>query len=213
LGVDPEEESMHLFDQKILGIIILFLLGFLVVFKRMATGSVLDRPKGGLLIQFVNGFNLFFLLIVNPLAAIVLISGRIETISSTRMVVDNPGIHLVLEITGLVLYVAGYLLMAGALRTLGRNYQLGGSAPRPEDKMIINGIYKRVRHPMYTAALSISLGLACLSGSWVLIFIFCIYLVLIILLIPVEEDGLWKAYGEQYLDYRQKAKKLIPFIY
>ncbi len=73
---------MHLFDQKILGIMILFLLGVLVVVKRMATGSILDKPKGSFLIQLVNGFNLFFLLMVNPLAAILLITRRIEIINS-----------------------------------------------------------------------------------------------------------------------------------
>jgi hypothetical protein len=60
---------MHLLDQSIMGILILFFLLGLVVVKRMATGSILDRPKGNFLIRLVNSFNLFFLLIVNPLMA------------------------------------------------------------------------------------------------------------------------------------------------
>jgi len=63
---------MNLYDQRILGIAILCLLGILVTVKRVSTGSILDKPKGNLLVQFVNIFNLFFLLIVNPLAAILL---------------------------------------------------------------------------------------------------------------------------------------------
>ena len=63
---------------------------------------------------------------------------------------------------------------------------------------------------MYTAALSISLGLACLTQSWIFLFVFCLYLVLIIPLIPVEEDGLQQAYGEQYIAFRQKVKNLFP---
>jgi protein-S-isoprenylcysteine O-methyltransferase Ste14 len=51
------------------------------------------------------------------------------------------------------------------------------------------------------------------SQSWAFFCVFCIYLVLIYLLIPVEEDGLRKAYGEQYVAYQQKARKLIPFVY
>ncbi len=204
---------MHLLDQGILGIAILFLLGMLVIVKQVATGSILDKPKGNLKVQLVNIFNLFFLLVVNPLAAILLITRRLATIDPTHMTVDEPWILMVLEFVGLVMYVIGYLLMAGALITLGRNYQLGGSAPRSDDKMVMDGPYKLVRHPMYTAALSISLGLACLIQSWAISCVFCIYLVLIFLLIPVEEDGLRKAYGELYVAYRQKAKKLIPFVY
>jgi len=36
---------------------------------------------------------------------------------------------------------------------------------------------------------------------------------LIFLLIPMEESGLWKAYGEQYGAYLQKTRKLIPLLY
>jgi len=50
---------MHLLDQRILGIVILFLLGMLVIVKRVATGSILDKPQGSLLVQLVNIFNLF----------------------------------------------------------------------------------------------------------------------------------------------------------
>ena len=66
---------------------------------------------------------------------------------------------------------------------------------------------------MYTAALSISLGLACLIQSWAFFGVFAIYLVLILLLIPTEENGLRKVYGEQYVVYQKKARKLIPFFY
>ena len=204
---------MHLFDQGILGIAILVLLGMLVTVKQVATGSILDKPKGNLIVQLVNIFNLFFLLIVNPLAAILLIARRLATIDPTHLTIDEPSVLMVLEIVGLMLYVIGVLLMAWALITLGRNYQLGGSAPRFEDKMVVGGPYRLVRHPMYTAALTISFGLTCLIQSWAFLCVFCVYLVLILLLIPMEEDGLRKSYGEQYCTYWQKTRKLIPFVY
>jgi protein-S-isoprenylcysteine O-methyltransferase Ste14 len=196
-----------------LGLAILFLLGMLVIVKRVATGSILDKPKGNLMVQLVNIFNLFFLLVVNPLVAISLITRHLATIDPTRMSINKPWVFVLLEIVGLLSYAIGYFLMAGALITLGRNYQLGGSAPRSEDKMVVDGPYRLVRHPMYTAALSISLGLVCLVQSWALFSVLCVYLVLIFLLIPVEENGLCKAYGEQFVAYRRKTKKLIPFVY
>jgi protein-S-isoprenylcysteine O-methyltransferase Ste14 len=213
LVVHLEEEEMHLLDQRILGIAILFLLGMLVTVKRVATGSILDKPKGNLMVQLVNIFNLFFLLVVNPLAAILLITRSLAMIDPTHMTINEPWILMVLEIVGLVIYVTGYLLMAGALITLRRNYQLGGSAPRFDDKMVMDGPYGLVRHPMYTAALSISLGLAFLLQSWTFFCVFCIYLVLISLLIPREENELRKAYGEQYGAYQQKTRKLVPFVF
>jgi protein-S-isoprenylcysteine O-methyltransferase Ste14 len=185
----------------------------LVIVKQIATGSVLDKPKGNLMVQLVNIFNLFFLLVVNPLAAILLVTRYLTTIDPTHMVIDELWTLMTLEIVGLILYVMGFLLMAGALITLGHSYQLGGSAPRSEDRMIMDGPYKLIRHPMYTAALSISLGLACLIQSWAFFGVFCIYLVLVLLLIPKEEDGLHKAYCEQYVAYQKSTKRLVPFAY
>lgn len=204
---------MHLHDQRTLGIAILFLLAMLVIVKQAATGSIVEKPQGSFLIRFTNTFNLFFLLVVNPLAALLLITGNEATVDPTHLAVSAPWLLIVLEVSGLGLYVLGFLLMAWALIRLGRVYQLGGSSPRTVDKMIAVGPYRLVRHPMYTAVLCISLGLACLIQSLAYLAVFGIYLALIVLLIPVEEKGLQRAYGEQYEAYQREVKKLVPFLY
>jgi protein-S-isoprenylcysteine O-methyltransferase Ste14 len=204
---------MHIIDQRMLGVLIVLLLGMLVMTKRMATGSILDKPAGNLLVQSVNIFNLFFLLVVNPAAAILLIAQLLAEIDLTRITLSESWMLNVLEIAGLAMYLAGFLLMAWALITLGHNYQLGGSTPRFEDQMVMGGPYKLIRHPMYAAALAISLGLACLIQSVALFSVFCIYLVLILLLVLMEEEKLQKAYGEQYVSYQRKTGALIPFIH
>ncbi len=66
---------------------------------------------------------------------------------------------------------------------------------------------------MYAAALAISLGLACVVQSLALFSVFGIYLVLITLLIPAEEEGLGQAYGESYFAYQRKVKSLVPFLF
>jgi protein-S-isoprenylcysteine O-methyltransferase Ste14 len=95
----------------------------------------------------------------------------------------------------------------------GPQLSVGRKYPRSEDQIVMDGPYKLMRHPMYTAALSISLGLACLTQSWGFFCVFCIYLVLIFLLVPMEENGLQKAYGDKYIAYQRKSRKLIPFVY
>ena len=204
---------MHLLDQQILGVVVLLLLGLLVITKQMATGSILEKPRGSLRVWLVNAFNLFFLLIANPLVAILLITRQLEVVDPTHVAIDVPWLLIGLEIAGMALSVMGYLLMAWALIELGHIYQLGGSAPRAVDKMIVGGPYRFMRHPMYTAALCISVGLACLVQSLAYFAVSGIYLVLISWLIPVEEEGLRQAYGKPYIAYQHKVKKLIPFFY
>ncbi len=143
----------------------------------------------------------------------MLILRRLESVDLTHLTIEPPWLLTVVEIAGLLAYGMGFFLMSWALIRLGGSYQLGGSTPRPVDELVMKGPYRLVRHPMYTAALCISLGLACLIQSWAFLGVFCAYLVLILLLIPVEEDGLRTAYGEWYLALQRQSKKLIPFVY
>ncbi len=204
---------MHLIDQLPLGIGILVLLAALVIVKQRSTGAVLDKPKGDLLIQVVNIFNLFFLLVVNPLAAVALITRSLPGLDPTHYVIQPTWLLTFTEILGLLLYVGGFALMCWALITLGRNYQLGGSAPRAKDKIVTQGPYGLIRHPMYSAALGISLGLACLIQSCAFFAVFLIYVVFILRLVPVEERALAKAYGRKYAAYRGRTKVLLPALY
>ncbi len=204
---------MHLLGPSILGIVIVLLLGALVVIKQVATGSVLDKPQGTLLIQVVNIFNLFFLLIVNPLAAVGLIAGVLAALDPTHLAVGSGWLLMCLEAAGLALYVVGFGLMGWALLTLGRFYQLGGSAPRAQDRMVMQGPYGLIRHPMYSAALCISLGLSLLIQSAAFFGVFVVYVVLILRLVPAEEAELEKAYGAEYAEYERKTRRLVPAIY
>ena len=204
---------MHIIDPMILGILIVFLLASLVTVKRVATCTILEMPEPNLLLWLVNIFNLFFLLVANPLVAILLITGTIKDIDPSSLSIDSGWLLMVVEISGFIIYITGFFLMVWALTRLGSNYQLGGNNPRATDTIILFGPYAHIRHPMYTAALCIAFGLACLTESLIILCAFIIYLVLILLLIPAEEETLLHAYGEQYAVYQQKVKKLVPHIF
>jgi protein-S-isoprenylcysteine O-methyltransferase Ste14 len=204
---------MHLFDQRILGVLVLLLMAMLVAVKRIATGSILEKPTGGLLARSVNTFNLFFLLVVNPLAAVLLLLRRMDLLDCAQLAISTPWLLRAVEIAGLVIYVAGFFLMAWALRTLGTVYQLGGSEPRAGDRLITSGPYALLRHPMYSAALAIALGLALVLQSWVFLAVFATYCVLLLLTLPGEEESLRKAYGDAYAQYARRSGRLLPALF
>ena len=66
---------------------------------------------------------------------------------------------------------------------------------------------------MYAAALVGALGLSCLMESWAFFCAFLIYLALILALVRREEDGLRRAFGEQYANYETRVRRLMPFVY
>ncbi len=204
---------MHVLGDAVLGGLMLCLLAALVAAKWRATGSVLDeRPDARPLVSAVNALNLGFLLVVNPLVAVLLLAGRLGGWDVTRVEVPWVGLRAAVEAAGVAIYVAGAGLMAWALLTLSRSYQLGGMVPRPRDQLVTGGPYALMRHPMYAAALALALGLAMAVESVACVAVFGAYLVLLRFLMPVEEAGLRSAYGGAYDAYARTLPRLVPHL-
>ncbi len=203
---------MYLLDQRNLGFAILALLGAMVISKWVATGTILDRPGGSLLAWTADIYKLLFLLIVNPLTAIGLITHRLETVDPTHLPISVRWLEDGLAAVGLLLYGLGCLLLAAAFCRLGRSFRTEGAAPRL-GQLLTGGPYRLVRHPMYTGLLCLWLGLSCMTQSLACFAAFGIYLLLIIRVIAIEEDELRQAYGDQYRLYQRGVRKLIPRLY
>jgi protein-S-isoprenylcysteine O-methyltransferase Ste14 len=204
---------MPLLDQRLVGVVILLVLALLVVVKKRATGSTVDLPAGDPLLKTVNVFNLLFLLVLSPLAAAALITRTAATLDPTHLVIDSPRLASAVQVSGLLLYVSGYALMAWALVVLGRQYQPGGADPHAGDHIVIEGPYRIVRHPMYAAALLGALGLSLVMPSWMFFGLFWLYLALILAVIRREEEGLRRAFGVRYTEYQARVRALVPFLY
>ena len=88
----------------------------------------------------------------------------------------------------------------------------GTLAPwNPPEKLVVRGVYRHVRNPMITGALCILLGEGVFFGSWWLLGWFGFALILNLVYIPlVEERGLVKRFGEDYLLYKQNVPRWIP---
>ena len=85
---------------------------------------------------------------------------------------------------------------------------------REDHEVVQKGLYKYVRHPMYTSILLMFIGLAGVFSS-ILGIISTLVLILPTVLIRVhrEEYYLKKKTKERYEDYMRHTKKLIPFVY
>jgi len=119
--------------------------------------------------------------------------------------------HPVLIYTGAILLSIGVCVaLAGAI-ALGRNLT---PFPKPSGKarLVRRGIFSLIRHPIYTGVMLASLGWALVWQSWPA-------LLMALGLIPFfdakarrEEYWLRKSFSE-YLDYQQRVKRFIPWIY
>jgi protein-S-isoprenylcysteine O-methyltransferase Ste14 len=205
---------MYALDPRIAGIVILASSVIFLVVKRWTTGSFLKgRPERGPFLWFTHVYNLFFLLAVSPAVAILLVARRWETLDPTIVDPGQGPWHLGFEIGGLLLCLAGNSLMCWALVTMQGHFQVLGKTPRSTDRLLLSGPYALVRHPMYTSVLCLSMGLAFLTQSLAIFALFCVYAGIIPSLVAFEEEGLRRAYGEQFAAYQSRVKKLIPLFY
>jgi len=113
---------------------------------------------------------------------------------------------------GFVMFVPGLAIYLAARLTLGQLFSKRLNLIEGH-KLVTHGMYKYVRHPSYTGSILFWLGLTLLLNS-TLGFIAMLLLVLLILIrIPFEEKMLARAFGQEYINYSKRTKKLIPFLY
>jgi protein-S-isoprenylcysteine O-methyltransferase Ste14 len=79
------------------------------------------------------------------------------------------------------------------------------------DRLVTSGLYAVVRHPLYSAWITLNLpGLALLFRSWPgLLMPFLAYAVFK-LNIRVEDEYLRNRFGQAYVDYRARVNEIIP---
>ena len=92
-------------------------------------------------------------------------------------------------------------------------YSLGkrGMIGKPE-KLVTNGIYKYVRHPMYSAVSIIILGIGLFINDTGIIFSGLLWIFISLILCKTEEKGLVKEFGQKYLEYKAKTPLFLPSL-
>ena len=116
-----------------------------------------------------------------------------------------------IRIIGLSIYLIGLLIAIIGRVQLGNNWvDLEDFTVLPEQKLVNNGIYQYIRHPIYIGDAMLVIGLELALNSWLVI--------LGIGLLPViykqaldEEAILTKAFPE-YRDYKQQTKMFVPYL-
>lgn len=123
-----------------------------------------------------------------------------------------PMHNLFTEFIGFFLIISGVMLAFVAKQQLGDAW-VYASVYRivPKQKLLTTGVYKIVRHPIYTGITLSFVGIELLASSWlwVSMLFFCIPFYI---QAKKEEKLLVKHFGKKYKDYQQRTKMLIPWI-
>jgi protein-S-isoprenylcysteine O-methyltransferase Ste14 len=122
-----------------------------------------------------------------------------------------PPTSWLLPLLGCALIGLGLLIMYKTI-SLFASVGEGTLAPwDPPRKLVVRGIYRYVRNPMISGVLSILLGEAAIFGSLALLVWFLVFFAFQAIYMPlVEERGLARRFGEDYLVYKRNVPRWIP---
>jgi protein-S-isoprenylcysteine O-methyltransferase Ste14 len=122
-------------------------------------------------------------------------------------------IGLVEGLLALAIMMIGLGLRVWAANTLGRYYTRTLLTTEGQ-KVITTGPYAVIRHPGYLGEIFMWSGFGVLSSNLLVAVIFpVLFAATYLYRINVEEKMLGEALGDDYLQYRKRTCRLIPFVY
>ncbi len=116
-------------------------------------------------------------------------------------------------VLGTVVFAAALWLLWRSHADLGRNWSAALEI-RESHSLVTEGVYRRVRHPMYAAHLLWAVAQALLLQNWIAGPAFLAsFLPLYVLRVPREERMMLDHFGEEYRSYMRRTGRLIPALW
>jgi len=141
-----------------------------------------------------------FWMLFSPTLRIGLLSGQILQHSSAT------------EYAALILNAIGLALAVWARLHLGGNWSANVTLKR-DHALVETGPYSVVRHPIYSGLTLAALGLAVLNGDLRSFAAVGLMLLGWRMKFQLEEKFMTEAFGNGYLEYKQRVKAIIPFVW
>lgn len=114
---------------------------------------------------------------------------------------------------GTALFAGSLYLFYRTHRDLGRNWSVTLKV-REAHRLITQGVYAYVRHPMYTAFFLWALAQAFLLPNWIAgLSGLAGFGTLYLFRIKREEAMMLETFGDDYRRYSERTKRLVPWIY
>jgi protein-S-isoprenylcysteine O-methyltransferase Ste14 len=113
---------------------------------------------------------------------------------------------------GTVVFAGAIFMLWRSHVDLGRNWS-ATLCITGQHSLVTNGVYRQIRHPMYTAHLFWAIAQGLLLSNWLAGWVFLVLSVpLYVVRIPKEEKMMLKQFGEEYSAYKSRTGRLIPPI-
>jgi protein-S-isoprenylcysteine O-methyltransferase Ste14 len=116
-----------------------------------------------------------------------------------------------LRAAGVVLFALGLATTIASRRRLGKNWvDLEEAQILREHRLVTDGLYRYIRHPIYTADLLLFTGMQLALASGLVVAV--LPLVVILVRQSAREEVQLEQAFPGYAEYRRRTKRFIPFV-
>jgi protein-S-isoprenylcysteine O-methyltransferase Ste14 len=158
--------------------------------------SYWNQLEAGLLVLVWVGFFIPFIWIASPLFAFAEYPLRMGPLFA-----------------GMACFVIGLWLFYRSHADLGTNWSITLEV-REQHRLVTQGIYRRIRHPMYTALVLYGLAHALVIPNWIAGPSNLVpFVILFLLRVGTEERMMIEQFGDEYSAYMSRTKRLVPGIW
>lgn len=130
----------------------------------------------------------------------------------------NPfSIHQI--ISWILLLISLFLIFKGVI-TLRKNGKQNDNRKHDDlyafektSELVKTGIYKYIRHPMYSSLLFLTWAVYLKNPDWILFHVAVISSMFLLRTAIADEKECIEYFGDEYIEYSLKTKRFIPFIF
>ena len=188
---------------RILAALILFTgVGISIYFRRKA-----DRDSGEKLSRSADGTPM--MMFIRIFGLILWLSPLVYLINPAWMVWSKMGLPEWTRWFGVGL---GLLCVAGIywlFSSIGSGIT-PVSATRKEHKLSTNGIYRWVRHPLYSIGSTFIVSFGLIADIWLIILFGVLAFIAMAVRTPKEEANLIEKFGDEYREYMKRTGRFLP---
>jgi methanethiol S-methyltransferase len=153
----------------------------------------------------------YYRLFYNGLSLVLLI-----WILSALLHLDTPSVlsdNALITSFGFDLMLFGFAILVLTFEHINLLSFFGLSQKEESSGLITEGVYRYVRHPLYSGLFLILVGCFLSVPTQSVLLSVVMSIIYIVIGIEFEEKKLRRIYGDAYLEFSLRKKKFIPFIY
>lgn len=151
--------------------------------------------------------------LLRPLPVLLGIASILYIIAPELMDWSTLDLPVWMRLVSIPLGLIAALAMTWVHMTLNKNFS-GRLEIREDHTLITDGPYRWVRHPMYTAVITLFVAVFLLTANW---FIGLVGLVMNVAVIaartPKEEAMLVATFGDSYREYMRRTPRYLPRVF